>query len=161
MQLKLFAVAVSSLAITQAASLPNNSIAEVTDDLPPNLLAEAHADAESDYSDDDMDDFAETYADEDHEAPSFLSESRADAEFSEPVDKYADPDLYAQAYAAAFGDEEAAAMLAQTEEGFLGNIGDQAISAVDSCTAFTSAWECVSSPVGCIYRDTAHECTKL
>ena len=49
---------------------------------------------------------------------------------------------------------------AATNDGFLGNIGDQGISTADPCIVFDNHWECVSSPAGCMYRDTAHECTK-
>ncbi len=145
MQLNLFAVAISSLAFsTEALTLPSQDSNELQNAMPGNLLAEAHSYAEDDYDEDDYDyGFAETY--------------------EEDEDMDDDSQLFAQAYAAAFGDEELENMLAQADadEGFLGNIGDQNISAVDTCTAFTSEWECIASPEGCIYRDTAHECTKL
>ena len=166
MQLKMFSVAAASLAMSaQALTLPkqqDDSALAVA--MPPNLLAESYAeDIDSDF-DEDYQDFglAQSYADDDLDDEMFLGQ--IDAE-----DKYDHSDFYAQAYASAFGDEEAEQMLAeqaeqmlaQAQEGFLGNIGDQAISSVDACQVFDSAWECVSSPQGCIYRDTAHECTKL
>ena len=61
---------------------------------------------------------------------------------------------------ASTGADTLASTSAASKEGFLGNIGNQGISAVDPCTAFAASWECVSSPAGCFYRDTAHECTK-
>ena len=69
---------------------------------------------------------------------------------------YADTEVDSETLARALAEIETGA-----DEGFLGNIGDQGISAVDQCTAYSSAWECNSSPAGCMYRDTAHECTKI
>ncbi len=50
---------------------------------------------------------------------------------------------------------------AESTDGYLGNVGDQGIAAIDPCVKIPSPWECNSSPYGCMYRDTAFECVKL
>ena len=73
--------------------------------------------------------------------------SDVDADIEEVEgDKYDHSDFYAQAYAAAFGkDEGDAHILAESE-------------AKAGCTELTSSWSCVSSPIGCVYKD--QECVK-
>ncbi len=118
MQLKFFAVSVFSLAIgVNSSALPRQVSASRHNPSPPeNILAEAHS-----------------YVDADIE------------EIENEDDKYDHSDFYAQAYAAAFGDDTDASILAESE-------------AAAGCTALTSSWSCVSSPIGCVYKD--QECVK-